>query len=250
MSKLTAFIDADILLHRAVSFCDDEFDGEPMNDWRQAMSFFDLLLKKWLEEAKDKVTIGDYYLVVSKGRTFRKDLYPEYKANRKDIKPHPAFFDLKEEVMSLIDVIWEEDMEADDLVGIRVTENPRSTLAISADKDFATIPCRLFVPASHGKAKGSWHVFSEDEANMNWMRQTLTGDAIDNYKGVVGIGPKKAEKIVPHPAPLDQMWLAVEGAFIAAKMTKEDALMMARLARILRHGDYDFQTKEVKLWQP
>lgn len=31
-------------------------------------------------------------------------------------------------------------------------------------------------------------------------------------------------------------------------MTKEDALLNARMARILRAEDYDFKKKEVKLW--
>lgn len=250
MKKLTAFIDADILLHRAVSFCDSDWDGEEIGDWRQAMNFFDLLLKKWLDEVEKAGKLDDYFLVVSQGRTFRKDIYPEYKANRKDIKPHPAFGRLKEEVMELQGVVWEENMEADDLIGIRVTENPDHTIAVSADKDFATIPCQLYVPASHGKVVGSRYSFTEDEANLNWLRQAMTGDTIDNYKGIPKIGPKKAEAILPHPAPLDQMWATVERAFINAKMSSEDALCMARLARILRAGDYDFETKETKLWTP
>lgn len=250
MTKLTAFIDADILLYRAVSFCDDEFDGEEMKDWRQAMHFFDKLLNKWLKEVEKSIHLDDYALVVSKGKTFRYGLYPDYKGNRKDIKPHPAFFDLKNEVMELQAAVWEEDMEADDYIGIRVTEDPKNRIAVSADKDFATIPCQLFVPASHGKAKGSHFKFTEDEANLNWLRQAMTGDTIDNYKGIPGVGKVKAEKILPKPEPLSVMWPKVEAAFLNAKMSKEDALCMARLARILRAGDYDFETKEVKLWEP
>lgn len=242
-----AFIDADILLHRAVSFVDDEFDGETMCDWRQALHFFDYLLQKWIKEAGK---LEDYYLVISVGGNFRKSLYPEYKANRKDIKPHPAFSALKQEVMEMDGVVWEEGIEADDLIGIRVTEDPDHRLAISADKDFATVPCKLFIPASHGKSKGSWYEFSEEEANVNWLRQSLTGDTIDNYKGIPGIGPKKAEKIIPCPAPLDVLWENVRRAFIEARMTESDALLMARLSRILRAGDYNFDTKEVKLWEP
>ena len=248
--SVTAFIDADILLHRAVSFCDSDFDGEEISDWRQAMHFFNILLDKWMKELKQHVTLDDYFLVVSKGRTFRYGLYPDYKANRKDIKPHPSFAGLKEHVMELQGAIWEDDMEADDLIGIRVTEDRDNRLAVSADKDFATIPCQLFVPASHGKDHGSWYSFTEDEANMNWMRQTMTGDTIDNYKGIPKVGPVKAAAIVPFPAPLPQMWAAVERAFVAKGLTKDYALTMARLARILRHGDYDFETKEVKLWTP
>ncbi|MBD3755126.1 MAG: hypothetical protein IE937_05715, partial [Gammaproteobacteria bacterium] len=191
-NKPIAYLDADILLHRAVSFVESDFDGDPMNDWRQAMFYFDFLKEKWLKEVGDT---EDYFLVISVGRNFRYDLYDDYKGNRKDIEPHPSFSTLKQEVMELQGVVWEEGIEADDYIGIKVTENPGTSIAVSADKDFATIPCKLYVPSSHGRTKGSWYSFTEDEANMNWLRQTLTGDTIDNYKGIPGIGPKKAEKI-------------------------------------------------------
>lgn len=246
MKPPVAFIDADILLHRAVAFTDDEFDGEPMNDWKQALSNFEGILNNWMEGVGK---VSDYYLVVSLDSNFRKDLYPDYKANRRDIVPHPAFARLKEEVKTLQATIWEEGIEADDLIGLKVTSVPNS-IAVSADKDFTTLPCKLFIPASHGKKKGEWFEFTEDEANMNWLRQAMTGDTIDNYKGIPGIGPKKAEKIIPRPAPLDVMWGNVRRAFIENNMTEADAILMARLARILRAGDYDFEKKEVKLWNP
>lgn len=246
MKFTTAFIDADILLHRAVSLLERDFDGEPMNDWKTGVHYFNWLLKKWLSEAGNP---KDYHLIISVGENFRKGLYPDYKANRKDKEPHPAFDCLKEEVMSWQDVHWEEGIEADDLIGIRVTENPKA-LAISADKDFATIPCSLMIPTSHGRTKPDWFTFSEDEANVNWLRQCITGDTIDNYKGIPKVGPKGAEKIVPRPAPLDVMWENVRRAFITNGLSELDAITMARLARILRHGDYNFETKEVKLWNP
>jgi DNA polymerase-1 len=245
-----AFIDADILLHRAVSFCADEFDGEPMGDWKQALNFFVHLKDKWIKEVSGRVTLDDYVMVVSHGRTFRKDLYPEYKANRKDLVPHPAFDGLKNEVMSLQGVVWEENMEADDYIGLMVTQGDGKNIAVSADKDFATLPCQLFIPTSHGRKHIDQFVFTEDEANMNWMRQCMMGDTVDNYKGIPKVGKKGAEKVVPRPAPLDVMWRAVEMAFVQKGCSREYALTMARVARILRHGDYNFETKETKLWEP
>ncbi len=245
--KPVAYIDGDIILHRAVSFVDREFDGEPMVDVRSALRFFDHILEKWLEEA---VKTEDYFLVLSVGPNFRKGLYPEYKANRKDIEPHPSFKGLKEEVMERLEAVWEENIEADDYIGIKCSEDPENTLAISADKDFATVPCRLMVPASHQRTKPDWFEFSEDQANLNWLRQSMMGDTIDNYKGIYRVGKAKASKIIPEEKPLDELWKATEAAFVASGNTPEYALTMARLARILRHGDYDWDTKEIKLWTP
>lgn len=247
MTKITAFIDADILLHRAVSFVEREFDGETMNDWKRSVWFFDSLFDKWMREIGK---VDDWYLVVSPPKNFRHDLYADYKGNRKDIEPHPTFARLKEEIKERQGTIWEDNLEADDLIGIRCSEDPKGTLAVSADKDFATVPCRLLIPTSHGAKKPTKKTFTEAEANRNWLIQTMTGDTIDNYKGIPGIGPKKAEAIIPRPAPLKQMWGSVRQAFLDKGMTEADALQMARLARILRHGDYDFEKKEVKLWHP
>jgi DNA polymerase-1 len=241
-----AYIDADIILHRAVSFVDREFDGEPMNDWKLALHYFDWILTKWLKETGK---VKDYWLIISVGQNFRKALYADYKANRVDIEPHPAFADLKREVMERIDCLWEEGIEADDLIGIRCSEDPKGTLAVSADKDFATIPCHLMIPTSHGRKKPDWLSFTEAEADRNWLMQCMTGDTVDNYKGIPGVGPAKAQKIVPEGVPLDTMWQAVEKAFTGSGMTTDHALLMARLARILRAGEYDFDKKEVKLWK-
>ncbi|MDO5647355.1 hypothetical protein [Paracoccus sp. (in: a-proteobacteria)] len=246
MTHPVAFIDADILLHRAVSFCDADFDGEPSGDPQQALWHFNKMLDRWL---KDVGKTSDYYLVVSPSKNFRHGLYDQYKANRKDIKPHPAFAELKDLVKQYEMTIWEDGIEADDLIGIRVTEDP-NTVAVSADKDFATVPCRLFIPASHGRTKGDWHQFTEGEANVNWLRQAMTGDTVDNYKGVPRVGKVKAEKCLPVPEPVRVMWPKVVSMFKAAGLDESNAILMARLARILRAGEYDFDTKEVKLWEP
>jgi DNA polymerase-1 len=42
----------------------------------------------------------------------------------------------------------------------------------------------------------------------------------------------------------------VVDAYLKAGLTEEDALMNARMARILRAEDWDFENNEVKLWTP
>lgn len=225
---------------------DSDFDGEEFCDAKQALGFFNMLLDKWLKELGE---FSDYYLVISNGPNFRKDLFADYKANRKDIKPHPSFAALKEAVKELNGCVWEDGIEADDLIGIRCSES-KDTIAVSADKDFATVPCRLMIPTSHGRKTPDFHTFTEDQANHNWMVQAMTGDVIDNYKGIPGIGPKKAALLLPRLEPVEDLWHRVASAFVMAGKTEEDALQMVRLARILRDGDYDFDTKKVKLWTP
>jgi DNA polymerase-1 len=84
------------------------------------------------------------------------------------------------------------------------------------------------------------------------------GDTTDGYPGCQGIGPKKAEAILREAldpkiiTPHDQrlMWEAVVAAFKKAELTEDFALQMARVARILRVEDYDFQNKCPILWTP
>jgi DNA polymerase-1 len=49
--------------------------------------------------------------------------------------------------------------------------------------------------------------------------------------------------------PVKDMWKIVVKAYEKAGMNEQDALQQARVARILRHGEYDKKTGEVKLWQ-
>jgi DNA polymerase-1 len=88
------------------------------------------------------------------------------------------------------------------------------------------------------------------DANRNWMTQALVGDTSDNYPGLKGFGPVKAEKLLAEHHTLPAMWSAVVGAYRKAGGTFGDALLNARMARILRYGDYDFTAATVELWDP
>ena len=120
-------------------------------------------------------------------------------------------------------------------------------IIISEDKDMKTIPGYLYNPNNPnlGVVK-----VSLDEANKFWMYQTLIGDTTDNYKGCKGIGDKKATAILEGLTTVEEMWEAVVETYLSKGMKERDALMNARVARICRTEDYDFKTKEVKLWKP
>jgi DNA polymerase-1 len=82
------------------------------------------------------------------------------------------------------------------------------------------------------------------------MTQTLMGDNADGYKGCKGIGEKKAMDLLKDATTLDEMWEIVEKTYMKQGQMPLDALVNARVARILRHGDYNFKTNKVKLWTP
>ena len=49
--------------------------------------------------------------------------------------------------------------------------------------------------------------------------------------------------------PLKDLWKIVKGIYKDKGYTAKEALAQARVARILRHGDYNKKTGKVKLWQ-
>ena len=86
---------------------------------------------------------------------------------------------------------------------------------------------------------------SLEQADRTHLTQALTGDITDGYSGCPGIGPKTAIKVLK-----EGDWIEVVAAYEKVGLTEEDALIQARVARILRHGEYNKKTKEVKLWTP
>jgi hypothetical protein len=137
-------------------------------------------------------------------------------------------------------------LEADDLLGIygTGTQFPNPVI-VSIDKDMHTLPAKFFNPDKMRRPIRT----SLGMANTLMFKQAMTGDSTDNYKGIPGTGPSKAEKII-QSAPAANVWPTVEKAFIDAKLTRDYAITMVQLARILRAEDFNFETGEVRLWHP
>ena len=136
-------------------------------------------------------------------------------------------------------VIVMPELEADDAMGIFSTQYP-GNLIISPDKDMKQIPGKLYnldetftISPEQGAA---WH-----------LSQTLSGDSTDGYSGVPGIGVKRAETLFKKEG---YSWKTVVKAYEDKGLTEQDALVNARLARILTVDDYDSKRKLAKLWTP
>ena len=139
-------------------------------------------------------------------------------------------------------------LEADDVIGLLATGKYADRhVVVSTDKDMQTLPCALFNPNKDVRPRRVRQV----QADIFWMTQTLTGDTTDGYPGCPGVGPKKAAAALAEASPnMASLWETVVRTYDERGRTEEDALVQARLARILRHGDFDKQNMEVKLWHP
>jgi len=240
MTKL--LIDGDLLLYRAASACETEVRWDDQN-W---------VLHGNLEEAKDlfmrsldgitnALGTTDLVMCLSDRENFRKDLTPTYKSKRKETRKPVVFSPLLEWIKEEFHPTIRPRLEADDVMGIIAThpDYKDNVIVVSENKDMQTLPCKLY-------RQGALREITVEEAEYFWMFQTLTGDATDGYLGCPGCGPKTAEKLLARPP----YWATVVNAFRKAGLTDDDALLQARLARILRHEDWDIEKQQVKIWQP
>jgi DNA polymerase-1 len=163
--------------------------------------------------------LSDYatpYIAVifdAKGKTFRNDLYPDYKANR---PPMP------DELRTQIDAVHEiveamgfpkiviSGVEADDVIGTlatRATEQGFDTVVSTGDKDMAQLVNDHVQLVDTMKdviydADGVQNKFGvAPESIVDYL--TLVGDTSDNIPGVPKVGPKTAAKWIQQYGSLD-----------------------------------------------
>jgi len=232
--------DADFIVYKACAAAESEVDfGNDVilvtSNFRDAYN----ATKRELTKLENKLgTFSTIILFFSDSVNFRKKILPAYKGHRNRKKPcgyKRVINALREEYK----VIMKPTLEADDTMGIYATKYPGNIIA-SPDKDMRQIPGKLY--------NFDETITIEPEAGARWhLIQSISGDQTDGYGGVPGIGVKRAEALFKEKG---YSWKTVVSAFKDKGLTEEDALVNARLARILTADDYDFERKEPKLWSP
>ncbi len=179
---------------------------------------------------------------------WRKRIMSWYKGNRKGMRKPAALPALREFIRQTYRTFERHSLEGDDVCGILLTMPdppfPGQRILASADKDMRTLPGLHY----HMRARMEFEV-SPEEADRWHMLQTLIGDITDNYHGCPGIGEKRAEKLLSQGSNVKEWWPLVVGAFQKAELTEDYALLHAQVSRICRHDNWDFDKKEVILWQ-
>ena len=150
----------------------------------------------------------DYNLVLfdAKRQNFRNEIFPDYKATRKDIPEDliPQFPIIREAVNALrLNQLEIEGFEADDLIATytsKALSKGMEVIIVSADKDlmqlirpgvsfYDPMKDKFFTPED---VKEKFGVYPEKVPDV----QALSGDSTDNVPGVPGIGPKTAAELV------------------------------------------------------
>ena len=233
-------IDADFIVYKNCAAAETEVDfGNDVilvtSDFSDAYG----AAKRELTKLENKFgSFSTMILFFSDSVNFRKKILPEYKGHRNRKKPcgyKRVINKLKEEYK----VIIKPGLEADDTMGIYATRYT-GNMIVSPDKDMRQIPGKLY------NFDDVFTVSKEDGAKWHLI-QSCAGDQTDGYSGIPGIGVKRAEALFNEHG---YSWKTVVKAFKDKGLTEDDALVNARLARILTSDDYDFKAKEPILWSP
>ena len=247
----TIAVQAGAAVQVAIKWSDDVYsmyaDGEEA--WVQVQEYIEDLQLSIASLLGDPIDTTTIVLAFSdpKRKYFRHKILPTYKANRQKREGPMLVGYLKKKMAKKYKTYVIRNLEADDILGILATNKdliPEDAIMVSVDKDLQTIPGKHYNP--NHPDNGIIYI-DPFMADRNHLRQTLIGDTTDGYKGCPGIGPVGAGKIKLHG---EMAWCNVVAAYLKAGKTEEDALLQARVARILRAENYSFQTKEITLWTP
>jgi DNA polymerase-1 len=208
--KTLLLVDGSSYLYRAFHALPDlrNSAGEPTNAIKGVLSMLHKLRK---DHAADYIAC----VFDAKGKTFRDELYPEYKAHR---PPMPD--DLRVQIEPLHEAIRAEGwplvvidgVEADDVIGTLVVDAARQnirSIVSTGDKDMAQLV------NDHVTLVNTMSEETLDEAGVTAKfgvpperivdYLTLIGDTVDNVPGVAKVGPKTAVKWLTEYGTLDNL---------------------------------------------
>jgi DNA polymerase-1 len=182
--------------------------GEPTG---AVLGVLNMLNKMIKEETPDRIAV----VFDASGRTFRDDLFDQYKAHR---TPMPD--DLRSQVQPLLEVVVAmglpllrvSGVEADDVIGTLAkqgAEQGYQVLISTGDKDMAQLvgpQVGLINTMSNTRldragVKSKFDVFPEQIVAY----LALVGDSSDNIPGITGVGPKTAAKWLNQYQTLDEL---------------------------------------------
>ncbi len=176
--------------------------------------------------------------------TFRRKLYPDYKGNRSEtMEPLSQQFDLCQKVLSRMNIreFMSEEFEADDWCGsVAARFEPEIPVKIfTKDHDYLQLVTERthlwLMHTSQEKTDEMYKKYRIDHASVNVPARAfeldpalveaefgvkpehvnslkgLQGDSSDNIKGVPGVGPATAVRLIQRYGTIDQLYRAIKG---------------------------------------
>ena len=200
--------------------------------------FTNMLLKVVREHQPDRLAV----IFDSKGPTFRKDLYPEYKANRsampEDLVPQIPYIKRVVDAFNMPGIEL-AGYEADDIIATLAKKFAAKGMAVTVvtgDKDLMQIVndrvCLL--DTMKDKVSGPAEVVERfGGADKVVEVQALAGDSSDNVPGVPGIGEKTAKALIDEFGDIETLLASLDQLKGKRRENLENFADQARLSKQL-----------------
>lgn len=252
--KEVVLLDSDIICYR----CSASAEHDPLD---VALHRIDDLVARIVHETNAM----SYKCFLTGSDNFRYKIYPEYKANRKDV-PKPRWLqECREHMVVTHKAKISEGNEADDEMAIEQTAEGLSTVIASIDKDLLQVPGYHFSwEISHRKKDGTLstrpavhQLISPFDALRNFYKQVITGDGGDGIPAFDGkfrnTVPQFVQKLID---PLQEMTEELEMYNYCASVYVEEGFPMEasggyRVDTMHRNAKLLYlQRKENDIWTP
>lgn len=243
-------IDGNSILNRAY------FAIRPLNDQHgrnvnAVYGFINILLKALSDYAPDKLVVA----FDMRGHNFRKDIYPEYKANRHGMPDDlaaqmPILHDLLHAMH--ISVVEKPGVEADDIIGTISKVFDGESYIVSGDRDMLQLVSDKVTVLLTKKGVTDVEVVNPETLKSIYNLtpyqvieyKALRGDTSDNIPGVRGVGEKTAMTLLEKYGNIDVLYDNVdsEKGALRDKLIegKEMAYISRQLATIVTTADVEF----------
>ncbi len=236
--------------------------GEPTS----AVYGFLTQILKVLEDHKP-----DYIAVAfdSKEKTFRHEMFKEYKATRDEMPDDmiPQLDRIKQIVEYLdIPLYIKPGFEADDIIGtaVRLAEQKgMQSIAVTPDKDYFQLINDNVLIARPGRGSDEVKFYNakmvEEELGFSPSQMidylALIGDSSDNIPGVKGIGPKTAVPLIQQFGSLEEIYNNLDkidkpGTRKKLEVSRDNAFISKDLAAINCSVPLEFDFEKAKFSKP
>ncbi len=203
------------------------------------------------------------------GSVERKELFPEYKANRQEtpdaIKIAIPYIQEILKAMN-IPVVVLEGWEADDIIGTLAKQAEKEdykVFMVTPDKDFGQLVSEnifMYRPARMGNGIEIWGIpeiqkrFGVERPEQVIDYLGMMGDASDNIPGLPGVGDKTAKKFLAEYGSLEGLLANTDKLKGKMKEKVEENAELGRLSRqlatICTTCDVTFDAKDYELSKP
>jgi len=231
-------------------------------EWTNAVYVFaNKLLQMWREQAPDYVIVA-----FDRGKSFRHDEYPEYKANR--ARPPDELRRQMERIEQVvaafsIPVVTAEGYEADDVLGTlarRAAAEGLETVVLTGDTDMLQLvdeDTRILLPRGRYGDETLYGLQEVEERYGGLSPQqlidhkALCGDSSDNIPGLRGIGDKTATSLLGKYGSVEGIYehldeITQKRPREALQDSREDALLYKDLVTIRCDVPLEFDLQQAR----